>query len=150
MKNIEKKINSLKINKKFFYLIKSLIIIYSSFIIFKLLSHKYVNDISYKKYFKENTYRLAFIFGTRPEAIKLFPLIKELKKEKQFICIIINTGQHKEMIKQIFKSLKMEDFIDFELNLMKKNQSLGKITSYVPALEDDILANNSSLDEYVP
>ena len=129
MKNIEKEINSSKINIKLFYLIKALFIAYSFFIIFKLLSIKYINAINYKKYFKENTYRLAFIFGTRPEAIKLFPLIKELKKEKQFICIIINTGQHKEMIKQIFKSLKMEDFIDFDLNLMKKNQSLEKITS---------------------
>jgi UDP-N-acetylglucosamine 2-epimerase (non-hydrolysing) len=83
----------------------------------------------HKKYFIPNTYRIAFIFGTRPEAIKLFPLIKELKKIKDFICIIINTGQHKEMIQQIFKSLKMDNYIDFNLDLMKKNQSLAKLTS---------------------
>ena len=54
------------------------------------------NDIN--KYFIPNTYRIAFVFGTRPEALKLFPLIKELKKNKKFVCIIINTGQHKEML----------------------------------------------------
>ena len=130
MRNIEEKKNSLKINnKQFFYLIKTLLIVFLFFFIFKLLPHKYVNYIDVKKYFVENTYRLAFIFGTRPEAIKLFPLIKELKKEKKFICIIINTGQHKEMIQQIFNSLKMDNFIDFNLNLMEKNQSLEKLTS---------------------
>ena len=52
-----------------------------------------------------------------------------MKGKKEFICIIINTGQHKEMIKQIFESLKMENYIDFNLNIMKTNQSLSLITS---------------------
>ena len=69
--------------------------------------------------------RIVFVFGTRPEAIKLFPLINKLKENKSFICIIINTGQHKEMIQQILDSLHMDDSIDFNLNLMKKNKSLS-------------------------
>ena len=85
------------------------------------------NDI--KKYFFPNTKRIAFVFGTRPEAIKLFPLLKELKENKNFICIIINTGQHKEMIQRILKCLNMDNSIDFNLNIMTKNQSLAKLTS---------------------
>jgi len=82
-----------------------------------------------KNYLSPNTYRIAFVFGTRPEAIKLFPLINELKKNKKFICISINTGQHKEMMKQILKSLNMDNLIDFNLKIMTKNQSLAKLTS---------------------
>jgi len=81
------------------------------------------------KYFIPNTYRIAFVFGTRPEALKLFPLIKELKKNKNFVCIIINTGQHKEMLKQILDSINIDNSIDFNLNIMKNNQSLSQLTS---------------------
>ena len=87
------------------------------------------NDAKLKNYFIPNTHRIAFIFGTRPEAVKLFPLIKELKETKNFICIIINTGQHREMMKQILKSLNMDNSIDFNLNIMQKNQSLAELTS---------------------
>ena len=88
-----------------------------------------INNVKVKNYFIPNTYRIAFVFGTRPEAVKLFPLIKELKENKNFICITINTGQHKEMMKQILNSLNMENSIDFQLNLMQKNQSLADLTS---------------------
>ena len=87
------------------------------------------NGTNLKNFFIQNTYRIAFVFGTRPEAVKLFPLIKELKENKNFICIIINTGQHKEMMKQILNSLNMDNSIDFNLNIMKKNQSLAELTS---------------------
>ena len=88
-----------------------------------------INNFKVKNYFIPNTYRIAFVFGTRPEVVKLFPLIKELKENKNFICITINTGQHKEMMKQILNSLNMENSIDFQLNLMQKNQSLADLTS---------------------
>jgi len=87
------------------------------------------NNFKLKNYFIPNTHRIAFVFGTRPEAVKLFPLIKELKENKNFICIIINTGQHKEMIKKILDSINMDNFIDFNLNIMQKNQSLAELTS---------------------
>ena len=76
-------------------------------------------------------YRLAVIFGTRPEAIKLIPLIKELKSKEIFNCITINTGQHREMTHQILKSFQMDKSIDFDLNIMEKNQSLTKLTSKI-------------------
>ena len=91
--------------------------------------NKYLNNKNLQKFFPSNTYRLAFVFGTRPEAVKLIPLIKELKNNSNFICITINTGQHKEMIQQILESFNMENSIDFNLNIMKKNQSLAKLTS---------------------
>ena len=118
------------IKKKFIcFLLIALILIYASGLLF---NHNKCNlYIDSKKYFIPNTYRLAFVFGTRPEAIKLFPLIKELKENKNFICIVINTGQHKEMINEILVSLKMNDIIDFNLNLMKNNQSLVKLTSSI-------------------
>ena len=116
-------------NNLIYIIILSLIFISSSFLLYKLLFRLYPHFTNLKKYFIPNTYRIAFIFGTRPEAVKLFPLIKQLKENKKYICIIINTGQHKEMIQEILDSLKMDNIIDFNLNLMKNNQSLVKLTS---------------------
>ena len=125
-------------NKNYNFLIKSITII-SLYIFFsKFLYNEYPLYKSYKKYFIPNKFRIAFVFGTRPEAIKLFPLIKELKEKNKFACIIINTGQHKEMVQQIFDSLKMDDYIDFNLNLMKKNQSLAKLTSNIISKLEDV------------
>ena len=112
-----------------------LIITFIPSLAYKLLFYKNTN---LKKYFVPNTHRLAFVFGTRPEAVKLFPLIKELKENKKFICIIINTGQHKEMIQQVFDSLNMDNEIDFNLNLMQKNQSLSKLTAKIILELEDI------------
>ena len=67
-----------------------------------------------------NTTKITIIFGTRPEAIKLIPLIKELKSNKNFSCITINTGQHKEMIHQILKSFNMDTLIYYNIELMEK------------------------------
>ena len=47
------------------------------------------------------------------------------------MCIIINTGQHKEIMKEILESFNMDNYIDFNLNLMKKNQSLSSLTSKI-------------------
>ena len=115
--------NFLKSN--FFHFKKFLFILLFGLILY----NRYSLNEKIKTFYSPNTYRIAFVFGTRPEAVKLFPLIKELKKYKNFTCISINTGQHKEMIKQILTSLQMENYIDFNLNLMNDNQSLAKLTS---------------------
>ena len=118
-----------KNSKIYSILIISLLLASSYFIMSdSLLNSYHFNKIINKK-FIPNTYRIVFVFGTRPEAIKLFPLIKKLKENKQFICITINTGQHKEMIQQILNSIYIDSSIDFNLNIMKKNQSLSKLTS---------------------
>lgn len=102
--------------------------IFPIILLYKYLFYKYSFYINLKKFLPSNNYRIVFVFGTRPEAVKLIPLIKELKENKAFICITINTGQHKEMIQQILESFNMENSIDFNLNIMKKNQSLSKLT----------------------
>mgnify|MGYP002626600146 CR=1 FL=1 len=130
--NISKKV------KLIYILIIFLILTHISLILYKIIFLKYPIYNNLKNYFIKDTYRLAFVFGTRPEAIKLFPLIKQLKNNSIFRCIIINTGQHKEMIKQILKSLDMDDSIDFNLNIMKKNQSLAELTSKVISELDNI------------
>jgi UDP-N-acetylglucosamine 2-epimerase (non-hydrolysing) len=71
--------------------------------------------------------KILIVFGTRPEAIKLAPVIKDLKKEKAFKTIVCSTGQHDEMLKQVINLFKIK--IDFDLSLMKKNQDLFDITS---------------------
>ena len=69
-----------KKNYQRFYIILPLLII--AYIVLYIIEHKFILRIKINKYFIPNTYRIAFVFGTRPEALKLFPLIKELKKIK--------------------------------------------------------------------
>jgi UDP-N-acetylglucosamine 2-epimerase (non-hydrolysing) len=71
--------------------------------------------------------KILIIFGTRPEAIKLAPVIKRLKRERSFITIVCSTGQHDEMLKQVVDLFKIN--VDLNLNLMKPNQDLYEITS---------------------
>lgn len=102
-------------------------------IIFIFLSLILEIDIHfYIKYYGNkniNKHKIAIVFGTRPEAIKMIPIIKQFKKNKYFKCITINTGQHQKMIDQILQSLNMSDSIDIKLNIMKKNQTLAELTS---------------------
>lgn len=73
--------------------------------------------------------RYSFIFGTRPEAIKLAPVIKEMKNIDGCECIVISTGQHKEMLKQV---LDFYDIVpDISLEVMKKNQDLEGLSTRI-------------------
>ncbi len=83
--------------------------------------------------------KLLIIMGTRPEAIKFAPLIKQLEKEPAFELRICITGQHKEMLQQVL------DFFEiiphYDLNLMKHNQTLfdvsaGALTGLKPILDE--------------
>ena len=69
------------------------------------------------------------VFGTRPEAIKMSPLIKELKSRNAFNVIVCVTGQHKQMLKQVLDSFEI--IPDFDLNIMKDNQDLFDITNNI-------------------
>lgn len=71
--------------------------------------------------------KIAIIIGTRPEAIKLAPVYLELKKSKHLKPVLINTGQHKEMVDQMLNWFGIKE--DYNLKLMLKNQSLDGITS---------------------
>lgn len=75
---------------------------------------------------KRDKKRILFIFGTRPEALKLIVLIDALKKNTEFDVEVCVTGQHKEMVKQVFDIYGLE--VDYNLDLMKPNQTLEDIT----------------------
>ncbi len=73
--------------------------------------------------------KILILLGTRPEAIKLAPVINELKSEKKFVTYICSTGQHKEMLQQVFEIFDIRP--DINLELMKSNQDLFDITANV-------------------
>lgn len=74
--------------------------------------------------------KVLFIFGTRPEAIKVAPLIAELKKhEYNFIVDVCSTGQHAEMLDQVVDFFDVK--IDYKLSVMEKNQTLYKLTANI-------------------
>lgn len=74
--------------------------------------------------------KIIVVFGTRPEAIKMAPLIHELKKNSEFFDTkVVITAQHREMLDQVLQVFKIE--ADYDLNIMKKNQSLSDITASV-------------------
>lgn len=76
--------------------------------------------------------KILIVFGTRPEAIKMAPVIKELEKHSEkFVTKVVVTAQHREMLDQVLNVFNVEP--DYDLNIMKKNQSLSTITSDVLA-----------------
>ena len=79
---------------------------------------------------------ISIILGTRPEAIKLAPVILRFSNSKYFDVRIISTGQHKEMVHQILELFKIKT--DLDLNLMSEQQSLTHITcKTINGLEKD-------------
>lgn len=82
--------------------------------------------------------KVMTVFGTRPEAIKMAPVILELKKqESQFEAITVVTAQHREMLDQVMAIFNIVP--DYDLNIMKRNQTLGDITANVLKLLDEVL-----------
>jgi UDP-N-acetylglucosamine 2-epimerase (non-hydrolysing) len=72
-------------------------------------------------------YKVLLVLGTRPEAIKLVPVIKKLKEyHSKFATIVCVTGQHRKMLDQVLAIFDI--FPDYDLNIMKKNQDLFDIT----------------------
>lgn len=70
--------------------------------------------------------KVMLIFGTRPEAIKMLPIVKEFEKNKQIKCITVVTGQHREMLDQVLTVFDTKP--DYDLGIMSQNQSLSDIT----------------------
>ena len=82
--------------------------------------------------------KILLVFGTRPEAIKMAPLIKELQKyPEQVKTIVCTTGQHKQMLEQVLKLFEIE--ADYDLSIMKQGQDLYDVTSKVLLGLRDIL-----------
>jgi UDP-N-acetylglucosamine 2-epimerase (non-hydrolysing) len=82
--------------------------------------------------------KLLFVFGTRPEAIKLCRLVIALKAyHREFHTVTCVTAQHREMLDQVLRSFDVEP--DYDLNLMKKNQTLFDITTNILNKLDGII-----------
>ena len=70
--------------------------------------------------------RIMLVFGTRPEAIKMCPLVNELKKRKNLETIVCVTGQHRQMLDQVLKAFDVVP--DYDLSIMKDKQTLFDVT----------------------
>ncbi|EQF26241.1 UDP-N-acetylglucosamine 2-epimerase [Clostridioides difficile CD160] len=73
-----------------------------------------------------NDIKVMTVFGTRPEAIKVAPLIKELEEREHIKSIVCVTAQHREMLDQVIETFNIN--VDYDLDIMKKGQSLNDIT----------------------
>ncbi len=82
-------------------------------------------------------FKVLVVFGTRPEAIKMAPVIKALNKEKSIKSIVCVTAQHREMLDQVLDIFQISPHYD--LNLMKNNQTLSQITGNVLNRLEEIL-----------
>ena len=82
--------------------------------------------------------KVMLVFGTRPEAIKMCPLVKEFQKyPKDFETIVCVTGQHREMLDQVLKIFEVTP--DYDLNIMKQGQDLYDVTARVLTGMRDVL-----------
>lgn len=73
--------------------------------------------------------RIMVVFGTRPEAIKMCPLVKELKNRKNIETILCVTGQHRQMLDQVLDAFQVKP--DYDLSIMKDQQTLFDITTNI-------------------
>ncbi|MCI8498195.1 MAG: UDP-N-acetylglucosamine 2-epimerase (non-hydrolyzing) [Bacilli bacterium] len=71
--------------------------------------------------------KVMSVFGTRPEAIKMAPLVKELESRKEIESIVCVTAQHREMLDQVLKVFDIKP--KYDLNIMKQGQTLGDVTT---------------------
>lgn len=85
------------------------------------------------------THRIAVFMGTRPEAIKMAPIIAQLKSADGFEPVVINSGQHREMIQQVIDLFAVE--VHHELQVMRENQTLAGLTSRLIEKIDAVLAH---------
>lgn len=82
--------------------------------------------------------KVMLVFGTRPEAIKMAPLVKEFQKHpEQFKTIVCVTGQHREMLDQVLNLFEI--IPDYDLNIMKQGQDLYDVTARVLVGMRDVL-----------
>lgn len=81
--------------------------------------------------------KVMTIFGTRPEAIKMAPLIKELKNRNEIETVVCATAQHREMLDQVLNAFEIVP--DYDLNIMKQGQTLSDVTSNVLSKLDEVI-----------
>ena len=80
---------------------------------------------------------ILVVFGTRPEAIKMCPLVNALQRDSSIKCIVCVTGQHRQMLDQVLDAFSVKP--DYDLSIMRDRQTLYDITANVLLLMRDVL-----------
>ncbi len=83
--------------------------------------------------------KVMVVIGTRPEAIKMLPIIKELEIDDRFTCVTTVTAQHRKMLDQVLEQFSIET--DYDLNVMRDQQSLNALTIKIMERIEHILAS---------
>ncbi|AUN15513.1 non-hydrolyzing UDP-N-acetylglucosamine 2-epimerase [Paraclostridium sordellii] len=83
--------------------------------------------------------KVMTIFGTRPEAIKMAPLVKELESREQIESIVCVTAQHRQMLDQVLETFDIKP--DYDLNIMKQGQTLVDITTRALQSLSEVISN---------
>lgn len=86
--------------------------------------------------------KVTVIFGTRPEAIKMCPLVNELKKRKNIITTVCVSGQHRDMVKSVTEFFSVK--ADIDLSVMREGQSLSSLTERILSGMSEALRDNAS------
>ena len=73
--------------------------------------------------------KILLVFGTRPEAIKMCPLVNELKRRSRIQIVVCVTAQHRQMLDQVLETFNVVP--DYDLNIMKDRQTLFDITTNI-------------------
>lgn len=82
-------------------------------------------------------FKVMSVFGTRPEAIKMCPLVQEIKKNNEIESVVCLTGQHREMLDQVMEIFKIK--ADYNLDIMQPKQTLTKITIRILEKIEEVL-----------
>lgn len=86
--------------------------------------------------------KVLAVFGTRPEAIKMAPVVQELRRRaERFVCHVCVTAQHRQMLDQVIELFGLK--AEFDLNIMGANQSLSQITSRALQGLDEVISKTS-------
>lgn len=82
--------------------------------------------------------KVLLVFGTRPETIKMAPLVKELKSREEFAPVVCVTAQHRQMLDQVLEAFQIVP--DYDLDIMQPKQTLSDITARVLKGLEDVIA----------
>lgn len=85
--------------------------------------------------------KVMLVFGTRPEAIKMCPLVKELKKRPGIDTCVCVTGQHRQMLDQVLETFHVVP--DYDLSIMKEKQTLFDVTTNILERIREVLVNEN-------
>ena len=88
--------------------------------------------------------KVMLVFGTRPEAIKMCPLVLELKKRKSLNTIVCVTAQHRQMLDQVLETFGVVP--DYDLDIMKERQTLFDITTILQLISSTYLPASVQTD----